>query len=366
MSVEASSTRTLPHPDSVVQEVLDIWTARILGGQIPLGDLTATVGRVTDWTDWAGQWMATAAVHEELAAAALSSGRVISGVSEYLVASRCYHLSYFLTAHDPDLHRRGLDKMIECHDRVLDLMEPAVEKVKVPFVDGDLAGLLSVPAGDGPFPVVVLLPGLDSTKETRHSGRGPLLRRGMAVFSLDGPGQGEVSQRMPLRHDYEVAVAAAIDYLESRPDIDADRVGLMGVSLGGYYACRSAAYEPRLKAVVANCGPYDWGEVFDQLPGVTRDAFREYSWSTSDSDAKRRAADLSLVGVAAEIRQPLIVVHGTLDPLVPLDHAHRIVAEAADARLIEVEGGVHCCFNFAYRFVNEVNDWMAERLGGTT
>ena len=64
------------------------------------------------------------------------------------------------------------------------------------------------------------------------------------MLSLDGPGQGEISTKLPIRHDYEVAVSAAIDAMESRDDIDAARVGLIGVSLGGYYACRAAAFEP--------------------------------------------------------------------------------------------------------------------------
>jgi 2,6-dihydroxypseudooxynicotine hydrolase len=273
-------------------------------------------------------------------------------------------MAYFLTVHDEDLHRRGLAKMVECHDRVLEHQEPPVEKITVPFPDGDLAGLLSVPRGEGPAPIVILLPGLDSTKETRHGGRGSLLRRGVAVLSLDGPGQGEVSLRLPIRHDYEVVVSATIDALEQRADVDATRVGLIGASLGGYYACRAAAFEPRVKAAVANCGPYDWGEIYDELPEVTRGAFRHYSWSESEQEAKERAARLDLTGVAEQISQPLVVVHGMLDPLIPVSHARRIASEAADATLIEIEAGMHGGSNLSYTFEPWVDDWMAQQLGG--
>jgi pimeloyl-ACP methyl ester carboxylesterase len=68
---------------------------------------------------------------------------------------------------------------------------------------------------------------------------------------------------MPIRPDYEATAAAAIDYLTARGDVDADRIGVNGASLGGYYAARVAAHEPRVKATVANCGPYDWAECFD-------------------------------------------------------------------------------------------------------
>ncbi len=364
MRVDPASTRTLIHRDPQVQEVLDIWAARFLHGQIALGDLTSTVDRIDDWSDWGPEWMRTARVHEEMGEQALGEGRHISAVGSFLAAAACYHMSYFLSVDDEEAHTHGLAKMVECHDRVLPYMEPRVEKITIPFPGAALTGLLSVPQGDGPSPVVMLLPGLDSTKETRHGGRGSLLRRGMAVLSLDGPGQGEISTKLPIRHDYEVAVSAAIDALEGDNRVDAGRVGLIGASLGGYYACRAAAFEPRVTAVVANCGPYDWIACWDELPEVTRGAFRKYSWSSSEEEAKEKARALDLTGVAEKITQPLVVVHGMLDPLIGVEHARRIAEEAPNATLITVDDATHGVSNLAYRFAPWVDDWMAEKLGG--
>jgi dienelactone hydrolase len=363
MRVDPATTRTLHHPDPEVQEVLDIWAARFLHGPIALGDLTGTVDRIKVWSDWGPEWMKTARAHEEMGKQALDEGRRISAVGSLVAAAACYHLSYFLSV-DDEAHAHGLTKMVECHDRVLPFMEPAVEKIRIPFPEADLAGLLSFPAGDGPHPVVIFLPGLDSTKEQRHGGRGSLLRRGMAVLSLDGPGQGEISPKLPIRHDYEVAVSAAIDFLESYDRIDASRVGLIGASLGGYYACRAAAFEPRVTAAVANCGPYSWIECWDELPEVTRGAFRKYSWSASAEEAREKAKLLDLSGVAEKIAQPLVVVHGMLDPLIGVEHARRIAEEAPNATLITVDDATHGVSNLGYKFAPRVDDWMAERLGG--
>jgi 2,6-dihydroxypseudooxynicotine hydrolase len=186
----------------------------------------------------------------------------------------------------------------------------------------------------------------------------------MAVLSLDGPGQGEISPKLPIRHDYEVAVSAAIDFLESYDRIDASRVGLIGASLGGYYACRAAAFEPRVTAAVANCGPYSWIECWDELPEVTRGAFRKYSWSASAEEAREKAKLLDLSGVAEKIAQPLVVVHGMLDPLIGVEHARRIAEEAPNATLITVDDATHGVSNLGYKFAPRVDDWMAERLGG--
>jgi 2,6-dihydroxypseudooxynicotine hydrolase len=365
MRVDPATTRTIHHSDPVIQEVLDIWAARFLHGQVALGDLTATVERIGTWPDWGPEWMKTARVHEEMGEQAREEGRRISAVASFLNAAACYHLSYFLSVDDEAAHTHGLAKMVECHDRVLPHMQPPVEKISIPFPDADLVGLLSFPAGGGPSPIVIFLPGLDSTKEQRHGGRGPLLRRGMAVLSLDGPGQGETGTKLPIRHDYEVAVSAAIDYLEGRDEIDATRVGLIGASLGGYYACRAAAFEPRVTAAVANCGPYNWIECWDELPEVTRGAFRKYSWSSSDDEAREKAKALDLTGVAEMITQPLVVVHGMLDPLIGVEHARRTAEEAPNATLITVDDATHGVSNLGYKFAPWVDDWMAGQLGGT-
>lgn len=365
MRVDPATTRTLHHPDPLVQEVLDIWAARFVAGQIPLGDLTATLDRIAEWSDWGPEWAVTARQHEEMGETAWDEGRRLSAVAAFTTAARCYHLSYFLSVDDEEAHAQRLSKMLECHDRVLPFMEPAVEKISIPFPEADLVGLLSVPSGATPAPLVILLPGLDSTKETRHGGRGPLLRRGMAVLSLDGPGQGEMSTKLPIRHDYEVAVSAAIDALEGHDDIDAGKVGLIGASLGGYYACRVAAFEPRVTAAVANCGPYNWIDCWDELPEVTRGAFRQYSWSKSDEEAREKAKALDLTGVAEKITQPLVVVHGMLDPLIGVDHAQKIAEKAPNATLITVDDATHGVSNLSYKFAPWVNDWMAGQLGGT-
>ena len=225
--------------------------------------------------------------------------------------------------------------MVECHDRVLPYMAPPVEKVSHPFPGCGPRRAAQRPRrqtpGEGLGSLGYPPAGLDSTKEQRHGGRARTLRRGLAVLSLDGPGQGEISTKLPIRHDYEVAVSAAIDYLEWRDDIDAARVGLIGASLGGYYACRAAAFEPRVTAAVANCGPYDWIDCWDELPGGDPGAFRKYSWSSSDEEAREKAKALDLTGVAEKITQPLVVVHGMLDPLIGVDQARRIAEEAPNA-----------------------------------
>jgi dipeptidyl aminopeptidase/acylaminoacyl peptidase len=135
-----------------------------------------------------------------------------------------------------------------------------------------------MPPGPGPAPAVVMIPGLDSVKEEFQATAEYLLERGMATLAVDGPGQGEAEYELPIEPAYERVVKSCFDWLQARGEVDAGRLGVFGVSLGGYYAARAAAFEPRARASVALTGPYNLGDGFEGLPVLTRLA---PSWSCS-------------------------------------------------------------------------------------
>jgi 2,6-dihydroxypseudooxynicotine hydrolase len=115
--------------------------------------------------------------------------------------------------------------------------------------------------------VLIMVPGLDSAKEELEAYELPFLARGMATLLVDGPGQGEAEYDLPIRGDYEAPVRSMVDWVAGRADLDAGRIGLWDVSLGGYYAPRAAAYEKRIAACIGLAGPYDWGAVWMRFPG---------------------------------------------------------------------------------------------------
>ena len=263
-------------PDALVEKILHVWTPRFLRVGILLEDITEIAARIDTWDDWAAAWISTAEVHEALGDQWLRLGDELAAAEALQRASLYYHVAAFVYFRDLELHNLGYRKMVETYDRSLPLLGGAIEKVSFPFEEGHLVGLLSRPAGVPNPPVVILIPGLDSSKEGRHTGRGGFLARGMAVFSIDGPGQGEMSLTTHIRPDYEAPIGAAIDYLETRDDVDASRVGILGSSLGGYYAPRAAAYEPRVKACISVSGPFKWGSRGKQMMPVTREAYVNY------------------------------------------------------------------------------------------
>src|SRR3954462_12193796 len=211
-------------------------------------------------------------------------------------------------------------KAVECYRDGVALVKPYPGKrVAIPFEGKTIFGVLR-----GSGPVVIMAPGLDSTKEELHAYEEPFLGRGMATLAIDGPGQGEAEYDIPICGDYERAARAVCDWIEDRDDLDARRIAIWGVSLGGYYAPRAAAYEKRIKACIALSGPYEWEKIWDGLPELTRDTFRVRSHSASDADAKEKTKALTMVEAAPRITCPIFIVAGRQDRLGPASPPGRL------------------------------------------
>src|SRR5207244_2017930 len=117
-----------------------------------------------------------------------------------------------------------------------------------------------VDESDTPRSSLIIIGGFDSILEELYFFGAPAaLEHGDHCLTFDGPGQGRVirQQSLPYRPDWEAVVSPVVEYALSRPKIDPNHLALMGVSLGGYLALRAAAFEPRIKALIAYDGIFD-------------------------------------------------------------------------------------------------------------
>lgn len=316
------------------------------------------------------------------AQAAEAAGRGLTAAGCYL-RSTAYHQigERFRTPKDAaalEVYRTSVDSF----HRFAALTDgPRIESVEVPFEGTSLpAYLVHAQPRDGRRPpVAVYFDGLDITKEMCFlRGATELVRRGVSVLLVDGPGNGESIRfrGLPLRFDYERAGSAALDHLEGRDDVDASRVGVIAISLGGYYAPRCASLDHRFKACVA------WGAIWDYHATWKRRIDTGFAGSLSVpghhiswvlgvdtiEEALAKLEDFRLDGVVQRMRCPFLVLHGEHDEQVPLDTAQRLYDASGSAdktlRVYPAAGGgaQHCQSDQLTSATADFADWLAEKL----
>jgi alpha-beta hydrolase superfamily lysophospholipase len=326
-------------------------------------DLRKLMRSITRWPDWCRIWSSEAARHETLADEAIAQGRVITGAQAYIRAAIYYHYGKHLFAEYPAEFRKAHDAMLRCYSAGVTRLPNPAERIEFRFREVSMPGWLRKPQGVERPPVAVILPGLDACKEELHVWAEAFVERGMAALTLDGPGQGETSFHLPTTHEWGAVLGAVIDVIEKRIDVDGTCVGVVGQSLGALYAPLAAAGEPRLKACIANCGPYDWGTVLTKMPKVSQEVFRVRSHAKTMGEAYDLARKITLEGRAERIKCPLLVVFGAGDKLISPSEGERLVrAASGPSELVVYEEGNHVCFNISYKFRPLTGDWMSERL----
>jgi dienelactone hydrolase len=264
----------------------------------------------------------------------------------------------------------------------LELSDKPARVLEVPYQHGRLPGLLAVPAGrTQPVPCVVVFGGFDSLKEWVY----PLLidafmRRGLALFVVDQPGVGGALRlfNLPAIPEAEVAASACVDALSKVPELDAGRIGLSGISLGGYYAPRAAAFEPRIAACCAWGGIWDLGMLFDRIlaePAKARsipDMLEHARWvfgAPTKADALNIAHRMTLEPIIKKVTCPLLVLHGANDRQVAGTVSEATAHYAINSRRSELKvfsfedgGAEHCQLDNTALAADYMADWFADVL----
>ena len=354
------------HRDARVEAAIAHWAPRFVANGVPLSDFQEVTAVIERWDQWCAAWSARASVHEVLGHDALHASEFLSAGEHLTRAAVCYHFAKFVFVHDREQMRNAHAKAVECRRIALPHLDPVGERVESPYEGKALFGILRKPRGSPHPPIVIMCMGLDSAKEEMEAYESVFLARGMATLSFDGPGQGEAEYDFPIRGDYEVPVTRVVDWVKTRADIDNERIGLWGVSLGGYYAPRAAAFEKRIKACISLSGPYDWADIWPQLNELTREAFRVRAKCATHEAAHDYGRGLTLKGIAENITCPLFVVAGKLDRIVPWQEGQRLADTAAGpVKFLLIEDGNHVANNRAYRYRSQSADWMRHQLGIT-
>jgi pimeloyl-ACP methyl ester carboxylesterase len=343
--------------DERVEAAIAHWAPRFTSQGVDMNDFGAVTASLERWDDWLPAWVANGDIHAGLAREAEEHGRTLTAGEAWVRAALAYHFAKFVWMVDMDRYVDAQNRAIAAIREAHRLLDPTAERIEIPLDGFTMAGNLRRPRGIEPPPLVLLLAGLDSTKEEFFNWEQVFLDRGLATFSFDGPGQGETGLHSPIYPDYERAVSAVLDVLEGF-----ERIAVAGVSLGGYYAPRAAAYEKRIHAVAGISGPFNFGDCWETMPRPTRETVAHHTGASSLEEAREKAAELDLSDAAPRIDQPMLVVTGKLDRLIPWQQSERIAKAAPNATWVLFEDGNHVCNNIPYKYRPLTADWLAEQL----
>ena len=315
-----------------------------------------------------------------------AAGRLLSAGEKYNRAATYYLTCERLQAHGAPGREALYKQFVSTFARGISLSKENCERVEIPYEGKVLSGLFVRAEGvNGPAPVLLQVNGLDSTKEMKYRVGLPawLAKRGVSSLLIDQPGTGEALRLHDLtaRFDSEHWASRVVDWLETHPEVDSKRIGMEGVSLGGYYCPRAVAFEPRFACRVVWGANHDWRDVQKRrlekegsLPVPHYWAHVCWVWGAKDiEDFMPISEKVHLDGILDRIKVPFLVTHGEKDSQIPLKWAHRTYEQLINSPKRELkiftdrEGGVqHSSFDNSINAGQYIADWVAETLGGRT
>ena len=347
----------------LLKETIQLRYPRLLVSGVDYNDAQALLNRIKRFEDWCGEWEAMAAAHEALGDEALRQGNTVTAGEALLRAAIYYHTGQSVYFADQQEKRRVQERQGAAYRKAMPHLRPPAEQLEIPFEGIRFLGNLRLPDGPRPAPCVLLNPGADSTTEEFYTLENEFLKRGVATFSYDGPGQGLTWSAMKLRPDFEKPVGAVLDVLARRPELDASRFGIWGRSFGGYAAPRAASLEKRLKACVSIGGFYEMLSIWDRLPTGVKDTLQFGFGVESHEAARKQAEAYTLAGTLEQMTCPLLIVHSGQDRVCPVEESERMRREAKGvATLIVFPEGNHVCDNIPYKVRPLMADWIARQL----
>ena len=336
--------------------------------------------------DFLKEWMAKAEVLIGLAEEDEAKGRLLSASDKLRGAALYLLTAERMQGHGHPGRAATFAKALDCFNRYVSYGHEDCVRVEIPYDGKVIAGYLTRAQGvTGPEPAVVFVNGLDSCKELLYWTWLPqaLAKRGISTLCIDQPGTGETLrlQDLPGRFDAEHWGTPVYDWLAGQAGIDPARIGISGISLGGYYVTRVVAFEPRFASGAVWGANQNWAEV--QIKRMNREGenpvphYWSHVWwvfgAKDQAEFLEKTKGMTLDGVMDKIRVPFLVTHGAKDRKISVDYAQQSFDQLTNSPRRELkiftdrEGGVEHvgADNMAFgRYYSA--DWFAETLGGRT
>ena len=359
-----------------IGEIMDM--CRPLKDSAARGEDAGTMAFLAEWVKMADKLVALAQEDE-------SRARGFSAAEKYKRASLYLMTAERMQGHGHPGRAETFARALTAFNEYLRLGKEQTHRVEIPYEGKTLSALWTRAPGAGAKPAVIYCNGLDSCKELLYFSLLPqaLAKRGISTLSVDQPGTGEAIrlQGFPAISDSERWASRWVDWLQTQADVDASRLGMTGISLGGHYAPRAVAYEPRFASGAVWGANHNWAEV--QQKRLRREGenpvphyWAHVMWvfgATDMDDFLRKSAGMTLNGVMEKIKVPFLVTHGENDRQIGLQYAKDSFDQltASSRRELKIftdrEGGVEHVGADNMSFGRDyIADWFADTLGGRT
>lgn len=371
--------------------LLDALTKHILSlmsyGMTDLGEVLDVVCRLkgSDEAVWLNEWSELAQRLQSRAEDADAKGNRVSASTGYLRASTYWRCAlFYYSDHEDSRVKEYARSSSKCYQRYLELSDYPGEYVEFPYGDSFLPGYFyrSLVAGDK-APLLIITPGRDTWAEDTRWVYDGAIRRGIHCLIYDGPGQGFALRLNDLtfRPDWENVVSPMLDLvLEKFPEIDESRIGIMGLSFGGFLSPRAAAFDKRIKVCVADPGNISWGagiieqlkplsgKPTEELPEQVRNLVKDYAWKHGIPNTVKNVIDTMKeydnTAILDQITCETLVLDGTGEVFHGAKPFFDALKCPKDYLLFDATSTAqsHCQIGGYARATEDLFDWLTARL----
>lgn len=350
-------------------ESLEKWTPRFVANGIDYNDLVRLQERIDGWDEWCSEFEAEGDAHADLGDSALERGDELAAGQHFRRASMYYHFGSHVWHEDEGERDAVHAKAVDAFRRAGEYLDPPAQRIEAPYEDITVPGNLRVPdrgpaGGEGDSPLVVLLPGLDSIKEELSAYDADFHDRGIATLAVDGAAQGETWYDRGMTPKYPELISAVVDRVRERDPtgVDASRLGVYGVSLGGFYAPFVAANDDRFDACVGISGPFTVGPVSGRGSDLVKEQFMWSCKSDSLVEVDEITDAMSLRDDIQDLTAPSLMVTGANDAIIPPAQTERIANRAPNGEYLLYEDGNHVCNNIPYKYRPRAASWLRDQI----
>ncbi len=369
--------------DNIIKTVGVEWDQNRIGYTLgPCGpdaafDFMGVRNRVQKFTDIAKEFGRAAARREAIARRFEEEGRTVAARENFFIASLLYGSAQWPIFENSPENIAFNNKKVDCYLKYSKYAEHEVRRVEIPFAGKSIPGYFHLPANrpPGKLPCILSIDGMDGFKEMLHSLYGDkFLERGIASLAIDGPGQGECCVRdiHVTATNFKDAGRAALAWMRTQPELDPDRIAIVGVSFGSFWATQVASIDHRVKgcAVAFVCHEPGANTIFNMASPTFKLRFMYMAGYEDEEAFDKFAATLDLRGVGEQIACPYLVIAGEEDELSPIEYTYELLDTIKGPKqLLLYQGerhGLHTAPSSALgpNWLTYIAEWIKDRLDG--